>query len=422
MAKPYWTASPLARVKDPTLTDNEVAELLGKSSAAVRGKRQRLGVKGAAAKAPLKAPTTVHQDQARHADIYWKNQHAELTKKYETVLKAGSATARLVERVSELAPLSYETAPAIKVKRGKSGKAQSVVVLLTDTHAGKVVKPEQTLGFAGYDFATLRRRLKFYEDGITSILTDHVNTEVPEIVICIGGDMLDGALSHGVEAGQVNTLFTQFYGASHAIAQFIRNVARLAPKVRVYTAVGNHTRWQNQRKMPTENRFSNLDQFLYAHLQALTREIENIDWTLDAQPFAVFDVQGFRFHLSHGDTLRGGDKALGVPNHSIARLISSTSQLYAKHGQVAPHYYLTGHLHRSIVLPHARGSVIINGGFVGMDNYGLASGFAAVDASQTMFLVHPVYGKTATFDVQLGFAPKDGPLPYDIPVIGEQMI
>lgn len=407
-----WTPADEVLAADTKLSNAEVATRTGRSEAAVRGKRQRLGVTPDAA-------TTVSQDEARHADRYWQTQYVELNRKYESVLKAGSAASRLVERATALAPKSYQTAPAIHVKRDKASKAQSAVVLLTDTHVGKVVKPNQTLGFGGYDFDTFLRRLKFYEDGITSILTDHVTTDVPELVICLGGDCLDGALGHGVEAGQVNTLFTQFYGASHALAQFLRNVSRLAPRVRVYTAVGNHTRWQNQRKMPTENRFSNLDQFLYAHVQALTRELKHVQWTLDAQPFAVFDVQGFRFHLSHGDTLRGGDKALGVPNHSIARLISSTSQLYAKHGEVAPHYYLTGHLHRSIVLPHARGSVIINGGFIGLDNYGLASGFAAVDASQTLFLVHPIYGKTATFDVQLSFAPKTGPVPYVLPTVGD---
>jgi hypothetical protein len=173
--------------------------------------------------------------------------------------------------------------------------------------------------------------------------------------------------------------------------------------------------------MPTENRFSNLDFFLYHYIKALTTQLPSVIWNLDTQPFALFDVQGFRFHLSHGDQLRGGDKALGIPNHSVGRMVSSTTQLFAKHEQPAPHYYLVGHLHRDIRLPHARGSVIINGGFPGVDGFGLAEGFSPVDPTQTFFFVHPRYGKTAEYNIQLKFA-ATGPgiaIPYEIPECGE---
>jgi len=367
---------------------------------------------------PQKA-TTVAQDVERSKGDYWKKQHDTLRGKYESLLEHNTVTAQLVEMAASLAPKSYESAPSIPVKRAKSGKKQSAVLLLTDTHIGCVVKPSQTLGYGGYNFETFLRRLEFLERGVESILTDHVSTEVPELVVCLGGDMLDGALGHGAEAGQVNTLFQQFYGASHALSQFLRSVSRYVPKVRIYAAVGNHPRWANQHKMPTKNRYSNLDMFLYAHMQALTRELKNVEWNLDAQPFALFDVQGFKFHLSHGDHLRGGDKALGIPNHSVARMVSSTSQMFGKDNQASPHYYLVGHLHRSIVLPHSRGSVIVNGGWPGVDGYGLMSGFSAVDPSQTLFFVHPVFGKTATFDLQLKFAPTTGPTRYVIPEFSE---
>lgn len=419
MSKSMWSKKELEMLKDETLCSAEIALRLNRSSASVRGKRQRTGFTGSR---QIVKPTTVAEDVTRSKSDYWKTQHDSLRSKYETLLKNNTATAQLVEMASDLAPKSYSSAPAIVTRRAKAGKAQSALLMLTDTHVGAVVKPSQTLGFGGYNFDIFLRRLKFLEDGVTSILTDHVSTEVPELVICLGGDMIHGNLNHGVEAGQVNTLFQQFYGASHAISQFLRSVSRLVPSVRVYTAVGNHPRWGNQHKMPTENRYSNLDMFLYAHIHALTRELGNVKWNLDAQPFALFDVQGFKFHLSHGDHLRGGDKALGIPNHAVARMVSATSQMFGKDNLPSPHYYLTGHLHRSIVLPHTRGSVIVNGGFPGLDGYGLMSGFSAVDPSQTLFFVHPTYGKTATFDIQLKFAPTDGLRPYAVPTCGEEII
>jgi len=735
-----WTLREIALLGS-NLSDIDVAEKTGRSAAAIRGKRQRLATKTG----PDAKPTTFDEDKEQSKGEHWKREYDSLHLKYEKAVKAASVTETLVDMASDLAPKSYNARPSLVVKKKSAGSSQSAVLLLTDTHVGQVVDPDQTLGYGGYNFPTFLARLKFLEEGVSSIMRDHTTTKIDELVLCIGGDMIDGALNHGAEAKQKNTLFQQFYGAGHAIAQFIQNLAPQVPKIRIKTVVGNHcvdnlteiftrrgwlsgasvidsdeclgisldgkvawqpiksvvrearvdrmirlknrqfdfrgtehhrfyfrpkgmskmqearwseiadypheieipvagngagsgsgvpdeclelvaavltdgsicvensnvivyqklsneswvqeafeksgleftrrlrerlappeicgrpwkgspvthevsyrltsesartflsltgckkgelpewvwnltrlqferflhtlllgdgtgvntespvlygkskqwlgelqalcalhgwksilgcyqpnntnpnpqyrlslgqtkwvtlgcaalreyesgteetvwcvstesenffcrrggisyftgnTRWQNQHKMPTENRNSNLDHFLSAYVQALTKDIANVEWTLDKQPFAIFDVQGFVFHLSHGDHLRGGDKALGVPNHSVGRMISSTTQLLHKHGQVSPHYYLTGHLHRGIVLPHAKGSFIVNGGFPGLDCYGLMSGFSPVDPAQTFFFVHPKFGKTATYEISLKFAEVGGTPPYEIP-------
>jgi hypothetical protein len=237
---------------------------------------------------------------------------------------------------------------------------------------------------------------------------------VPELVVAMLGDILDGALKHSNECGQVNPMFNQFYAGGHALAQFLRNLAPHFPLIRVYDIVGNHTRFQDQRKMPTSNKHSNFDKFVYAYIQSLVRDIPNIRWELTAQPFQTFEVNGFGFFAGHGETLRGGDKTLGIPNHAVGRTVSTVSQLFGKFDRRPPNYYLFGHLHRNISLPHATGDVIINGGFVGIDGYGLSEMFTPADPMQKLFFVHPMYGKTATYDISLKFAETNKPT-YDIP-------
>jgi hypothetical protein len=369
---------------------------------------------------PAPAPTTYEADQERAGNDYWKRQYQEQRAKYEKALKENSAVEQLVRLAVDLAPTSYKLNDSVREllhrHGGHQGSPQSALLLLSDTHVGQKIPADQTLGYGGYDFATFLARLKYCERAVGSITNDHTTTKLDELVVCLGGDMIHGALNHGAEASQHSTLFEQFYGAAHAIAQFLRNLAHQLPKIRVYCTVGNHPRWSHQHKMPTDNRYSNLDQFLYAYIEALTRDIPTINWNLNKQPFALFDVQGFKFHLSHGDHLKGGDKALGIPNHAVGRMVSSTSQLFGKSQEASPHYFLVGHLHRSIVLPHARGSFIVNGGFPGLDGYGLAGGFSPVDPTQTFFLVHPKFGKTATYDIQLKHAIVDQDIfPYDLP-------
>lgn len=347
---------------------------------------------------------------------YWRDEARKLRAQLETANRGRTAIDLLLDEVRDLAPKSYNPAPPVPwVSRFKSKSSpQSAVLLLSDTHVGAVVKPSQTLGFGEYNFPTFLRRLKRLEQSVTSILQDHTTTKIEELVIPILGDTIDGALIHSAEVGQLNTLFNQFYGAGHALAQFLRNLSVLVPKIRVYTCVGNHPRWANQKRMPTKNRFSNLDHFTHAYLQALVRDIPKIEFTLNEQPLAEFRVQGYNFLAGHGDTLRGGDKALGIPAHAIGRAVSATAQLRAKTGRVPVNYYCYGHFHRSMELPHSLGEILINGGFPGIDEFGMSENFSAVPPVQKMFFVHPTFGRSACYDLNLSFAKKDG-IPYEIP-------
>ena len=367
--------------------------------------------------------THTEPDEARAAanQSYWRDQYRRLKKDYSVLVPAVAAVDRLIEGVTEMAPVSYNPAPKNYPRlsaKAKKSTPESAVLLLSDTHVGKVVKPSQTLGFSSYNFEVFLLRLKYLEERIASILGNHTTAPIKKLVVALLGDMLDGALSHGAEAGQVNTIFNQFFGAGHALAQFLRNLSTIVPEIDIHTCVGNHTRWQNQKKMPTENRYSNLDQFLYAYIAALTKDIPTIKWNLDEQPFAIFDVEGFTFFASHGDHWKGGDKAMGVPLHAMARQVNSTTQLFHKHGSAVPQYYVSGHLHREIKLPTGLGDITVNGGFPGLDNYALDGNFNPVDPTQRFFRMHPKYGKIAEYTIQLKFAPTTcDKLPYELPQV-----
>lgn len=412
-----WTPEEIKVVKDVTLSNVAAARKLGRGVGSVYNKRSDLGITGTGRNAPQNAKSSVAEDLEAKDNAYWLHEHGILSKKYQKLLKEHTVVERLVERIESIAPVSYSPAPAILkgASRKHKGAGQSAVLMFSDTHIGKTTSPTQTLSFGNYNFEVFMARLKYLEEAVLSITENHISTEVPELVIAMLGDMLDGQLVHSNEVGQLDPIFNQFYCGAHAIAQFLRNIAPHFPVVRVYDCVGNHPRFTNQRRMPTKNRFSNFDKFLYALIGSLVRDIPNIKWKLDAQPYQLFDVQGFTFFTAHGDSLRGGDKALGVPNHAVGRLVSTASQMMTKYHRPAPNYYLVGHLHRDIVLPHATGSFIVNGGFPGVDEFGLAEMFVPSDPSQKLFFIHPQYGRTASYDINLKFAEVSKTSPYAIP-------
>lgn len=411
--RPDWTKDELALLRSPSLTNAQIAEQTGRTISAVEHQRRGLVPK----KSRVASKTTVTDDIRAADEAFWHEEHKKLSKKYAAAVKGEAATDRLVKAVLEAAPKSYNPAPAIVRDRrlNTQGTPQSAVLLLSDTHIGKVVKPGQTLHWGDYDFPIFCARLKYLEESILSITQNHMTVPVKTLVVSMLGDMLDGTLIHSVEGAPFNPIFNQFYAGAHAIAQFLRNLAPHFDKIEVFDNPGNHTRFQGQHKMPTDNRHSNFDKFLYALIRALVRDIPSIRWDFTEQPFSLFAVEGFVFQAGHGDNLRGGDKALGIPAHSIGRVVSSTTQLHSRIGTESPHFYLFGHLHRPISLPHAKGEVIVNGGFVGVDGFGLQEAFTPADPCQKFFFVHPKYGKTASYDISLKFAEVTGNCPYSIP-------
>jgi len=353
--------------------------------------------------APLNTSVTPEQQEQKDLAKYWKAQYNSVVGALAEARQSKIAEDILAERVLEMAPRSYAPAKFDNTKlfrRDGHATTQSAVALFSDTHIGAVVSPAQTLGMGNYNFEIFLRRLKRFERSIFSILSDHTTTPVSEIVVPMLGDMLDGALGHGAESGQPNTILTQFYSGGHAIAQFLRNLSVIAP-LRIYGCVGNHTRWQNQHKMPSKNRNSNYDMLLYLYVQALTRDLPTVEWNLNWQPFATFSVQGFPFYCGHGDNLRGGDKALGLPAHSMGRMVSTTTQLFTRAKMETPAYYCFGHLHRPISIPHAKGEIIVNGAFPGIDGYALSEYFNSAHPSQKFWLMHPKFGRSATYDLRL---------------------
>lgn len=402
----------LKQMKAEGLSHAKIAAVLGRTKTAVDRKADHLPLSD---KLPAQSDP-VPEGAVERAD-FWRKRAAELEKALSKVQESQTAVEILCEHVLEMAPRSYQVDPRLVRPVGPSkashSSAQSAVLAFSDTHIGAEVYPEQTLGMGNYNFDIFLRRLNRLELSVKSIVKDHTTTPISELVIPILGDMLDGALSHSAEAGQPNTILAQFYAGGHAIAQFLRNLSVIAP-LRLYGCVGNHTRWQNQHRMPSKNRNSNYDMLLYAFIEALTRDIPNIKWNLNWQPFAVFDVQGYTFYCGHGDNLRGGDKALGLPSHAMGRMVSTTSQLFTRNGKPAPHYYLVGHLHRPISIPHSRGEVIVNGAFPGIDGYALGEYFNSSYPSQKFWLMHPKFGRSATYDLRLDLG-DETPHGYSLP-------
>lgn len=342
---------------------------------------------------------------AQVTEAYWRKEYFAMKAKHDQLLHADVSLARICEAVKEGNPKAYDTAPYVGITRDNSDTSpQTAVLLVSDTHVGKHAYADQTLGFGHYDIPTYLDRLQLLEDTVISILTSHVSCVVPELHVLMLGDMVDGNLQHGSELDQLHSLQEQWNVAAHSLAQMLRNLKRYFPRVIVTPVVGNHGRWASQRRVPTKFKNSSLDGVVYDLCAALTADIPGLTWNIDQDPSKIVDINGSIFFISHGDNLQGGDRALGIPSHAIARQVTSLSQNLVREGRPVPHYYCFGHFHREMTLPHPNGKIFVNGGFPGSDEFAMTQNFPGAPPEQKLLLIHPKYRMTANWPIYLEHA------------------
>jgi hypothetical protein len=334
-------------------------------------------------------------------------------RKYDKVIHQSALEEQIMDKVCErLVPFQVNfRKPKIVIKDGDCPIAQ--VSLWSDLHSGKHVSPSQTNNFGSYNFSTCCDRVKYYEQRLIKEITTKAKGVVDEAHICVMGDMQDGRLDHSVEVSNVTTVTDQWLSTSYLLAQAFTNIAAMVPKLTIRTVVGNHTRWQNQKKMPTDNRYSNLDQILYHTVHILMKNVRNVNFILNNEMEQYFTVKNTVMYMLHGDTVRGGDSQMGVPYQGIARKISTVTQMFEARNQKAPEIFLMGDKHRTVRLPTIKGQYIINGAFVGLDGYSYQWG--NFKPEQTYFYVHPQFGKFGEDQCKLAFATQGIGEMYTIP-------
>jgi hypothetical protein len=365
------------------------------------------------------ADTTVDEDMETTRRHILLAEARESKKKYAEVLRQRAVEDRVVdvfrERLESFVPTARPplvTVPRASLRAGR--RPEAAVLMVSDTHVGQVVSRSQTNGFGDYCPKVYCERLFYLQESVIEVLGQSPNG-IDELNVLLMGDIVHGLLNHGAEREDTLLVADQFQLATWTLHQFLCALALHVPTLKVTTVVGNHGRWPHQRKMPTSNRFSNLDHLVYSALQLsiTTHGVTNITIDLNDAPRQILDIKNSRFLIAHGDHLRGGDKQFGVPIHSMSRDVNATSQRYAAAEEKPVDYFLVGDKHRSMSLPLARGEFIINGSMVGVDEFAMV--FCPSEPMQMLFAVDSVMRKTWAHPIKVAYAPKLTDCPYDLP-------
>lgn len=297
------------------------------------------------------------------------------------------AEERLVRRLEAVIPGSkakYRPPP----KRQRSPGPHEFVLLFSDTHAGEVVSPRETMGVNEYDWPIMLDRMRRLQEKVLSY-QQHRPYPIERLHVLFLGDMLSGSIHE--ELAQTNEL-----GDAEATVQFGQDAAAwlegFAPyfrEIRVAGVVGNHPR--RAKKQPAKGVANNDDWIAYRIIELLLRDNPQFSFEFPQAGYAAVEIAGRRLLMMHGDGIRSSMP--GVPWGGVMRRVTTLQAQFQQAGM--PIDYVTlGHFHTSNAVEGVGVKVFLNGSVKGVDEYSLRAFGSGHGPRQLLLTFHRDHGVT----------------------------
>lgn len=247
---------------------------------------------------------------------------------------------------------------------------ESLVILISDAHIGKVV---YRTGQITFDKDIFQQQLDTMLHNIIKIRTKYIKHDIDECVVLFLGDIVDGAeIYDGQAYSQDLTPYVQTELAYKLFYDFLVNLRAYFPVLRVHAVRGNHGRTSK-----TAPKDSNWDMVFYMTLKALidARGDEGFNCYVSPDDYDNVNVKDKIIHIRHI-----GPNQTETPSGS-----AKFSGFYDLHGY---DILCMGHFHHLAHEWHQDRPIIKNGSFPGVDDLSERMGKLSTP-KQFMFCVPP---------------------------------
>lgn len=285
---------------------------------------------------------------------------------------------------------------------------QSVVLHISDVHAGEVIKSKELLGSNRYDLPTCRARMGRLFDTCADLCTRHWPREdnpADELVVCLGGDLVSGSIHPELAETNDGTDYQIFREVSELVAGGIELLrTRTGLPMRVFSVPGNHGRQVLKPQMKRQGLMS-WDTMVADFVEAAMRHDDGIEWFRSEGTDCYFDVNGWPILLTHGHSMgTGGGQGFAGPMLPIVRGHRKVADTETR--QRRPVYMvLSGHYHTTGITPFGAA----NGSIVGYGEFARHIRADPEPAKQNMLVFHERRGLIRWHPIYVG-APEEGTL------------
>ena len=269
--------------------------------------------------------------------------------------------------------------------------------MLSDFHYGLKVKPVEIGGFFEYNSKVAKQELDYLLLKTCRILEYYPNRP-DTLVIALLGDMIDNAIMRDNQMASIEFQITdQIMGVVELMTDYIIMLSKYFKIIKCFGVYGNHGRITQSIKGAHPK--DNFDRIVYWGIKERIRGLDNISLEFTEAQHMLVDVNGFRFWLEHGDTVRSW---MGIPFYGAKREKSNIQEILSKFKEKAD-YMLVGHHHQSADFS----DIFFNGSFIGGDIFSIGKLRRMNIPSQTILGINEKHGVVWKRDIKLIDRPKE---------------
>lgn len=293
-----------------------------------------------------------------------------------------------------------------KIAKNKKAIERDVVVMLTDTHYGLVVDPEEIGGLNAYNWEIACRRTAFMAKQAAEYKIEK-RGEVGKLHVILNGDHLHG-LIHGTQDRIQELLGQQQNGAMHILTHFIGYVSQFYKEVIVHCNVGNHDEAHHRREGGRITSHAMKDSYLtpvYFGLSLAFRNVTNVKFNMSKGLFVDLELPGGRAVAVHGHILFSkqlGSTGSSINVKSLSDAINRWNQGEVSLGRKPVKLVIMGHTHCHAEFTTFDGiRVLVSPAMSGLDNYAYSLGINYNQAAQPIFesTKNYIYGDSRLINV-----------------------
>ena len=278
-----------------------------------------------------------------------------------------------------------EPFPPWTPSRAPKKVAVTASIIFSDWHIGERIRARETEDFNRYDYAIAQSRLRGTVDSFLKwVQAQRTAYDIRECAVLALGDYISGDIHGELIATNEFPAPEQAVKAGLLLGEMLRVLAGNFSTVKaVCCGADNHGRLtpKPSAKRKAANNYSYVVHGLAQAHAALCR---NIAWDVAEGMKHLVNINGWKFLVEHGDTIRGW---AGLPFYGFQRAIGREA-VRRMNTDKGFHYHAIGHFHVPTVL---ESRTLVNGSLSGTSEFDHACGRHA-PPSQVAFLVHPRHG------------------------------
>ncbi len=302
---------------------------------------------------------------------------------------------KIAEVLSDIDGLNSDP-PSWTYEPPKRKHSATPLLLITDTHFGEVVEPEEIMGVNAYNAEIADQRLERLFQNAVNVAKTYFggNLNYPGIQVAFGGDIFTGEIHDELKETNDLTPPEAFERYVDPMIAGLRMLREEFGRVNVVGVDGNHDRRYKQKKAKKSAK----DSWSWLYYRTLARDFRKfstVTFQIPDSRDALFSIYNTRFLLHHGDQFRGGSGISGA----LSPLMIGDARKRKKHDSAVRHtgnqdmrfdIQIMGHFHHRVSYP----GIIVGGCMKGYDEYSNVSNFPYEPPSQEMIIVTPKHGIT----------------------------